>query len=196
MHGSVFLGASDEVVRPALLWNDQRTHEQCEKITEAVGKERLIELVGSPALTGFQAPKILWLRDEEPKNYQMVAKVLLPKDYVRLLLTGEDATDAAGTLLLDVRWRDWSEEILDALEIPVGWMPKVYEGPESTGVLREDVAGELGLPAGISVAGSERSECCDDSLWPARELTEIIVRALSSHLGLRRVPPPRHKPDR
>jgi xylulokinase len=155
MHGSVFLDASGEVIRPALLWNDQRTHRQCRKITESVGEERLIQLAGNPALTGFQAPKILWLRDEEPENYSRVARVLLPKDYVRLRLTGEhatDASDAAGTLLLDVRGRGWSGEILGALEIPAEWMPKVYEGPESTGALREDVAGELGLQAGIPVA--------------------------------------------
>jgi xylulokinase len=155
MHGSVFLDASDKVIRPALLWNDQRTGAQCEEITRAVGGERLISLAGNPALTGFQAPKIIWLRDQEPDNFGKVAHVLLPKDYVRLGLTGEyatDASDAAGTLLLDVRVRDWSGEILGALEIPGEWMPKVHEGPENTGVLREDVAGELGLPPGIPVA--------------------------------------------
>jgi len=155
MHGSVFLDPSDEVIRPALLWNDQRTGEQCEQITAAVGEERLIELAGNPALTGFQAPKILWLRDEERENFSRVASVLLPKDYVRLRLTGEhatDASDAAGTLLLDVSRRDWSEEILDALEVPRAWMPEVYEGPEESGRLREDVAGELGLPPGVPIA--------------------------------------------
>jgi len=155
MHGSVFLDDSGEVIRPALLWNDQRTYIQCEKITEAVGEERLIELSGNPALTGFQAPKILWLRDEEPENYARISSVLLPKDYVRLRLTGEhatDASDAAGTLLLDVKERDWSGEILDALELPSEWMPRVYEGPERTGELRREVAKELGLPAGIPVA--------------------------------------------
>jgi xylulokinase len=155
MHGSVFLDASGEVIRPALLWNDQRTYSQCEKITEAVGEERLIQLAGNPALTGFQAPKVLWLRDEEPENYSRVARVLLPKDYIRLRLTREyatDASDAAGTLLLDVRRRDWSGEVLAALEIPSEWMPKVYEGPESTGELNGDLAEELGLPSGIPVA--------------------------------------------
>jgi xylulokinase len=155
MHGSVFLDASNVVIRPALLWNDQRTHRQCGKITEAVGEERLIQLAGNPALTGFQAPKILWLRDEEPENYSRVARVLLPKDYVRLRLTGEhatDASDAAGTLLLDVRERNWSGEILDALEIPIDWMPGVYEGPQGTGALDGRLAGELGLPGGIPVA--------------------------------------------
>lgn len=155
MHGSVFLDSSDEVIRPALLWNDQRTVAQCEEITRAVGDERLIELSGNPALTGFQAPKILWLRDEEPENYARISRVLLPKDYVRLMLTGEHATDvsdAAGTLLLDMRSREWSEAILDALEISRGWMPDVHEGPEHAGTVRDSVASEMGLRAGIPVA--------------------------------------------
>ncbi len=155
MHGSVFLDASDRVIRPALLWNDQRTYKQCEQITSAVGEERLISIAGNPALTGFQAPKIVWLKEEEPENFGRISHVLLPKDYVRLQLTGEyatDASDAAGTLLLDGQARDWAGEILDALEIPQEWMPEVYEGPESTGILRESVAEELGLPQGIPVA--------------------------------------------
>jgi xylulokinase len=155
MHGSVFLDASGEVIRPALLWNDQRTQAQCREITDAVGDERLIQITGNPALTGFQAPKILWLGDEEPQNYSRVARVLLPKDYIRLQLSGEyatDASDAAGTLLLDVKERDWSAEILAALEIPADWMPAVFEGPERTGELDRSVAGELGLPPGIPVA--------------------------------------------
>src|SRR5215217_5125888 len=157
MHGSVFLDASDQVIRPALLWNDQRTDRQCGQITSAVGEERLISIAGNPALTGFQAPKILWLREEEPENFGRISHVLLPKDYVRLHLTGEyatDASDAAGTLLLDIQARDWSSEILDALEIPQSWMPEVYEGPESTGVLRASVAEELGLPQSIPVAAA------------------------------------------
>ena len=155
MHGSVFLDVSGAVIRPALLWNDQRTEAQCRKISEAVGEECLIGLAGNPALTGFQAPKILWLRDEEPDNYSRISSILLPKDYIRLRLTGEhatDASDAAGTLLLDVRRRDWSGEILEALEIPREWMPEVYEGPEETGELDGGVAAELGLPPGVPVA--------------------------------------------
>ena len=151
MHGSVFLDASGEVIRPALLWNDQRTEAQCREITYAVGEERLIQITGNLALTGFQAPKVLWLRDEEPENYSRVTRVLLPKDYVRLRLTREyatDVSDAAGTLLLDVKERDWSAEILAALEIPAEWMPAVFEGPERTGELDRSVAGELGLPPG------------------------------------------------
>ena len=155
MHGSVFLDASGAVIRPALLWNDQRTGRQCEEITEAVGAERLIQIAGNPALTGFQAPKVVWLRDEEPENYARLSRVLLPKDYVRLLLTGEyatDVSDASGTLFLDVKGRDWSGEILGVLEVPLDWMPRAYEGPEVTGTLRRDAAEELGLPPGIPVA--------------------------------------------
>jgi xylulokinase len=155
MHGSVFLDAGGAVIRPALLWNDQRTAAECDEITERVGEQRLLEIAGNPALTGFQAPKIRWLARHEPDHYGRVASVLLPKDYVRLQLTGEratDASDASGTLLLDVRARDYSPEILDALEIPPDWLPAVHEGPEVTGALRDDVAAELGLPAGLPVA--------------------------------------------
>ncbi|HEX2182587.1 MAG TPA: xylulokinase, partial [Rubrobacteraceae bacterium] len=155
MHGSVFLDPSDEVIRPALLWNDQRTHEQCAQFTDKVGEGRLISIAGNPALTGFQAPKVLWLRDEEPENYARVSSILLPKDYVRLRLTGEratDASDAAGTLLLDMGQRDWSREILNALELPSEWMPEVYEGPETTGELSRGIAEDLDLPPGIPVA--------------------------------------------
>ena len=155
MHGSVFLDEKNEVVRPALLWNDQRTEAQCREITERVGADRLIALAGNPAMTGFQAPKLLWLREREPVNFKRVAHVLLPKDFIRLRLCGEyatDASDAAGTLLLDLKRRDWAKEILDALELPAEWLPRVYEGPDVTGHLRPEVAAELGLPARIPVA--------------------------------------------
>jgi xylulokinase len=151
----VFLDSAGAVIRPALLWNDQRTARECDEITERVGAERLLEIAGNPALTGFQAPKILWLARAEPDAYARVASVLLPKDYVRAQLTGEratDASDASGTLLLDVRARDWSDAILEALEIPREWLPRVYEGPETTGTLRDDLADELGLPRGLPVA--------------------------------------------
>ena len=155
MHGAVFLDAGDKVIRPALLWSDQRTARQCEAITEAVGRERLVAITGNPAVTGFQAPKILWLRDEEPAAYARVRRVLLPKDYVRLRLTGEyatDVSDASGTLLLDLRRRSWSAEMLDALEIPREWLPSVYEGPHLTGKISHGVADAVGLPAGLFVA--------------------------------------------
>lgn len=154
MHGAVFLDQANAVIRPALLWNDQRTEEECREITDKVGASRLIEIAGNPALTGFQAPKILWLRKHEPEAYARLAHVLLPKDYIRLLLTGEyasDVSDAAGTLLLDLRSRNWSDEILQRLELDRAWFPKVYEGPEVTGYLLPEVAAELGLPTKLPV---------------------------------------------
>lgn len=154
MHGATFLDSRAEVIRPALLWNDQRTAAECAEISALVGAERLIEIAGNPALTGFQAPKILWLRNHEPDAYARLARVLLPKDYIRLKLTGSaatDASDAAGTLLLDLRTRDWSDEILKTLAIPREWLPRVVEGPEITGGLLPAVAAELGLPVGLPV---------------------------------------------
>jgi xylulokinase len=154
MHGAVFLDAADQVIRPAILWNDQRTAEACVQLTALVGAERLVTLSGNPALTGFQAPKLLWLREHEPEHYARLAHVLLPKDYVRLRLTGDyatDASDAAGTLLLDLRTRDYSAEILERLAIPRAWLPQVYEGPQVTGQLRPAIAAALGLPAGLPV---------------------------------------------
>lgn len=154
MHGAVFLDERGEVIRPALLWNDQRTSGECEEITERVGAAQLIEIAGNPALTGFQAPKILWLRNHQPERYARVAQVLLPKDYIRLRLTGEraaDVSDAAGTLLLDLRTRDWSGEILARLDIPREWLPRVYEGPEVTGTLLPAVAAALDLPTELPV---------------------------------------------
>jgi xylulokinase len=136
MHGLVVLDDADRVLRPAILWNDQRTAAECAEIEERVGLERLIRLTGNRALTGFTAPKLLWLRRHEPEVYGRIAHVLLPKDYVRYRLTGEhaiDAADASGTLLFDVPRRRWSEEVLDALELPRGWLPPAYESPDVPG---------------------------------------------------------------
>jgi xylulokinase len=155
MHGSVFLDEADRVIRPAILWNDQRTAAQCDVITDRIGAERLIAITGNPALTGFQAPKMIWLRDVEPVQYRHVRHVLLPKDYVRFRLSGDlatDVSDASGTLLLDVRRRDWSGQILAALEIPMEWLPKVYESADQTGSLSSSAAAELGLRTGIPIA--------------------------------------------
>lgn len=152
MHGSVFLDAQHQVIRPALLWNDQRTAAECAEITARVGADRLIAIAGNPALTGFQAPKILWVRNHEPAHYARIAKVLLPKDYIRFMMSGTfaaDVADAAGTLLIDLQARDYSAEILRALDIPREWLPTVYEGPAVTGHLSADVAATLGLTAGI-----------------------------------------------
>ncbi len=156
MHGSVFLDEADQVIRPALLWCDQRTAKQCASITEAVGADDVVSETLNPVLTGFTAPKIIWLRDEEPDNYARVRRILLPKDYVRLRLTGEYATevsDASGTSLLNVPKRRWSELILDRLELPIEWLPQVYESPEVSGAIAADVAALTGLAEGTPVVG-------------------------------------------
>ncbi len=136
MHGLVALDGNDEVIRPAILWNDQRTSAECQEIERRVGVERLVRLTGNRALTGFTAPKLLWLREHEPEPYGRIRHVLLPKDYVRLRLTGERATDvadASGTLLFDVAERRWSDEVLAALEIPRDWLPEAMESPQVSG---------------------------------------------------------------
>lgn len=157
MHGSVFLDKSGQVIRPALLWNDQRTAAECAEIESlAGGRSKLIQLVANPALTGFTAPKILWLRHREKKNFDRTVQILLPKDYVRYRLTGEFATevsDASGTLLLDVVNRCWSTTLLDKLQLDPGLLPAVYESEDVTGTLSPLVAAELGLAAGTPVVG-------------------------------------------
>ncbi len=157
MHGSVFLNANGQVIRPAILWNDQRTSEECRDIESAVGgRAKLIELVANPALEGFTAPKILWLRKHEPQNFAETVKVLLPKDYVRFRLTGEFATevsDASGTLLLDVKNRKWSQALLDKLQLEESLLPKVYESEEVSGKLTAKSAELLGLKPGVPVVG-------------------------------------------
>ena len=154
MHGVALLDRSQAVLRPALLWCDQRSQEQGEWITARVGAARLIRLVSNPALTGFSAPKLLWVRDHEPGLYERVAHFLLPKDYVRFRLTGEfatDVSDASGTLLFDVTNRRWSTEVLEALEIDRKLLPRAFESPEITGQIRTEVALLTGLRAGTPV---------------------------------------------
>jgi len=154
MHGAVLLDAGDAVLRPAILWNDQRTGAECDLIREVVGPERLVAITGNDALTGFTAPKLVWVRDHEPDVWQRVAHVLLPKDYVRLRLTGEhamDKADGSGTMLFDLAARDWSAEVLAALEIDPAWMPPTFEGPEVTGTLTAEAAAATGLRAGTPV---------------------------------------------
>ena len=157
MHGSVFLDKSGKVLRRAILWNDQRTGAECQEITAAAGgRDRLIQLVSNPALTGFTAPKILWVRKHEPRVYERTARILLPKDYVRYRLTGEFATevsDASGTLLLDVKARAWSKELLAALQIDPALLPAVYESPEVSGRLTAAAAEATGLAPGTPVVG-------------------------------------------
>ena len=154
MHGLVLLDAANRVLRPAILWNDQRTAHACEEIREAIGFERLVRITGNDAVTGLTAPKLVWVRDHEPDVWRRAAHVLLPKDYVRLELTGEhalDKADGAGTLLFDLAARDWSPEILDALRIPREWLPPTHEGPVVTGQVTERAAAATGLRAGTSV---------------------------------------------
>ncbi len=151
MHGAVLLDEAGEVLRPAILWNDQRTGAECDVIRFAVGPERLISITGNDALTGFTAPKLVWVRDHEPDVWGRIAHVLLPKDYLRFRLTGDyslDKADGSGTILFDLAARDWSREVLDALEIDPGWMPPTYEGPTVTGSITAGAAAATGLRAG------------------------------------------------
>jgi xylulokinase len=154
MHGLVLLDAAGEVLRPAILWNDQRTAAECDAIRRAIGTERLIRITGNDALTGFTAPKLVWVRDREPDVWRRVAHVLLPKDYVRLRLTGDyamDKADGSGTLLFDLAARDWSDEVLLALDVDRGWMPPTFEGPTVTGTVSPAAAAPTGLRAGTPV---------------------------------------------
>lgn len=156
MHGLVLLDAQNHVLRPAILWNDQRSGAECEEITSIVGFHRILEITGNKALAGFTAPKILWVRKNEPEVYSHIAHILLPKDYIRFCLTGEFATDkadGAGTLLFNLRNRNWSNEMLDLLQIPYEWMPKAFEGTEITGVISSGAAIKTGLKEGTPVIG-------------------------------------------
>jgi xylulokinase len=157
MHGLVALDESDHVLRPAILWNDQRTAAECAEIEATIGLEQLVASTGNRALTGFTAPKLLWLRRHEPDVYARIAHVLLPKDYVRLRLTREhaiDVADASGTLLFDVAQRRWSDEVCAALDIPRSWLPPAHECTEIAGA-GDQAAGALGVgivePGGVSV---------------------------------------------
>src|SRR4029078_4636788 len=154
MHGAVLLNESDEVLRPALIWCDQRSAAQCEQLTNEIGAERLIQLTCNPALTGFTLPKMLWVRDNQPDLWQQVRSVLLPKDYVRFMLTGDKATDvadASGTLLLNVSERKWSEEMLAATGLSSNILPLVYESPEFTGSVSTAAAKANGVTTGTPV---------------------------------------------
>lgn len=182
MHGSVFLDASGKVIRPALLWNDQRTVQECDEITRlAGGRESLLGLVANPAVTGFTAPKILWLRNHEPENYQRLRQVLLPKDYVRYRLSGTFATevsDASGTLLLDVKNRRWSDELVSRLGLDRSILPPCYESHEISSRVSETGALACGLLPGTPIAGGAGDQ-------PASAVGNGIVRGgvVSATLG-------------
>ncbi len=154
MHGAVLLDEQGSVVRPALIWCDVRTEKQCLDLTAKIGSERLIQLTCNPALPNFTLTKLLWVRENEPENWKRVRCVLLPKDYVRLRLTGERATDvadASGTLLLDVAHRRWSREMLQAAELDERFLPGLFESPEVCGKISAKGAAETGLAVGTSV---------------------------------------------
>jgi xylulokinase len=154
MHGAVLLDEAGTVLRPAILWNDQRTAEACDEIRRAVGRERLIAITGNDALTGFTAPKLVWVRDQEPEVWARVRHVLLPKDFVRFRLTEEyaiDKADGSGTLLFDLAARAWSAEVITALRIDPAWLPPTFEGPAVTGVVSATAAEATGLRAGTRV---------------------------------------------
>lgn len=155
MHGLVLLDEAGNVLRPAILWNDQRTQSQCDEIHQRFGKEKFIQKTGNVALTGFTAPKILWVKENEPDVFARARHVLLPKDFVRYKLTNEyamDKADGSGTVLFDLRARDWSDDVLAALDIPRSWMPPTFEGTEFTGYMTEAAAALTGLKAGTPVA--------------------------------------------
>ena len=154
MHGLVLLDDAGNVLRPAILWNDQRTQAECDLVREVVGRERLIQITGNDALTGFTAPKILWVQRNEPDIYARARHVLLPKDYVRFRLTDAyamDKADGSGTILFDLKARNWSDELVAMLDIPRAWLPPTFEGPEVTGKISSAAAEATGLAAGTPV---------------------------------------------
>ena len=155
MHGLVILDENDNVIRPALLWNDGRTYEETDYLNEKIGKDKLSEYTANIAFTGFTAPKILWVKNKEPENFKKIKKIMLPKDYIAYKLTGvncTDVSDASGMLLLDVKNRSWSKEMCDICGITVDMLPKLYESYECVGTVKEDIAAELGIPATCKVA--------------------------------------------
>ena len=182
MHGSVFLNQAGRVIRPALLWNDQRTVAECDEITRlAGGREALVGMVANPAVTGFTAPKILWLRNHEPENYQKLKQVLLPKDYVRYRLSGtyaSEVSDASGTLLLDVKNRRWSHELVGKLGLDPSILPPCYESHEISSQVSPIGAAESGLAVGTPIVGGAGDQ-------PASAVGNGIVRSgvVSATLG-------------
>ncbi len=156
MHGLVMMDENGSVLRPAILWNDQRTGLQCEEIRNIFGRDQFIQITGNDALTGFTAPKVLWVKENEPEVFDKTRHILLPKDYIRYKLTGEYAMDkagGAGTILFDLGARTWSEDVLSKLGIPADWLPATFEGPEITGIVTAGAAAETGLAEGTPVVG-------------------------------------------
>ena len=163
MHSSVFLDDNGKVIRPAILWNDNRTTEQCRKIESLVGKELLLEEACNPALEGFTAPKVLWLKEKEPDNFAKVRWLLLIKDYIRYRLTGEinmELSDAAGTLLLNVKKQQWSDVIMKRLDLPMEILPELVGSADIVGSITKSVADLTGLAAGTPVVGGGADNAC------------------------------------
>jgi xylulokinase len=155
MHSLVVLDNKGTVLRPAILWNDQRTAAECEQITKLIGLDQIIQICGNQPLPGFTAPKILWIRNNEPTIYKLISHILLPKDYIRYLLTGDyamDKADGSGTILFNLQTRNWSQELLDKMDLPHQWFPPTFEGPEITGSVSDLVAKITGLQKGTPVA--------------------------------------------
>lgn len=156
MHGLVILDKKGQVLRPAILWNDQRTQKQCENIRETIGRSFFIRITGNDALSGFTAPKILWVKDEEPEIYKQIEHILLPKDYVRYKLTNQFAVDRAGgsgTVLFNLAERDWSSKLIEDLGMKLDWFPPTFEGTEITSRLTKAAAVETGLQEGTPIFG-------------------------------------------
>ncbi len=154
MHGLVLLDENDEVIRPALLWNDGRTYEECDYLNNVIGKDKLSEYTANISFTGFTAPKILWVKNKEPENFARIKKIMLPKDYLAYRLSGvhcTDVSDASGMLLFDVKNRTWSKEMCGICSVKPEWLAKVYESYEVVGTLKKEVAEELGIPAAAKV---------------------------------------------
>ena len=155
MHGLVALDEKDEVIRPAILWNDSRTTEECDYLNCEVGQKKLAEYTGNISFTGFTAPKVLWMKKNEPENFARIAKIMLPKDYLCYKISGvfsTDVSDASGTLYFDVKNRTWSKEMCEILSIKEEWLPKVYESYQAVGTLKPEIAGELGLSPEVKIA--------------------------------------------
>ncbi|MCI1248455.1 MAG: xylulokinase [Megasphaera sp.] len=195
MHGLVMLDKHNEVIRPSIIWCDQRTAKECDEITKRVGAKRLIEITANPALTGFTASKILWVRNHEPENYRRCRHILLPKDFIRFCMTGVYATevsDASGMQLLDIPHRCWSQEVLDKLDIDPALLAKVYESPEVTGTVTPDFAKETGLStttvvvggAGDNAAAAVGTGIVEDGKAFTTIGTSGVVFAHTSHLSI------------
>ncbi|MBS3787888.1 xylulokinase [Candidatus Bipolaricaulota bacterium] len=195
MHGSVFLDDEGEVIRNPILWNDTRTTKQCRKIEDKIGKERLLELVGNPALEGFTAPKVLWLRENEPENYEKLDTLLLPKDYIVYRLTGRRVTensDAAGTILYDVENQEWSKEVCESLGIDRNLLPEVLDSVDVVDSIKDELAEEVGLPKDTPVVAGGADNACsavgngitEEGLFLASIGSSGVVLAHSDHMEI------------